>query len=58
MSNIHNLPFIQLLNENSYIIVSGYIGGCVSLSVISYVMTFFKYEIMRALNQKLMIQEE
>jgi hypothetical protein len=45
MSNNEDLPFL-------------YIGAIISLAVIYYVMTFFKYEVMRSLNQKLLIQEE
>ena len=58
MGNDTNTPLIDLVTSNFNTYVQCIISGFFSLITMGYVMTFFKIEVMRILNQRLLMEEE
>ena len=51
--NKENQPLSELLKQNLISIINGFILGFLSLVLIGYLVSFFKYEVMRTLIQKI-----
>ncbi len=56
--NKENQPLSELGQQNLISIINGFILGFLSLVLIGYLVSFFKYEVMRTLIQKIQVQEE
>ena len=47
-----------LAREFAFQISTGTFAGLIIFALLNYLLNFFKYEVMRALNQKIMVQDE